>query len=183
MRSMKRIALLIPILLLACAGGSAGNAESVGAMASDFTFEDINPASVTFGKKITLSDAYAEDGVLVNFLASWCGYCWKELPILQKMADAGEVKVLGMAADEYGEPPDLVMSMVARKKLTLPILWVGAEAALELEKRYAYQTLPATYLIRSDGSIAKLVEGAVTPERLREEIARAFQGIEETVSR
>ncbi len=167
---MKRTAPVLPLLLFL-----AVTTAPAGERATDFTFEDINPASATYGQKITLSEQYARDGVLVNFLASWCNYCWKELPILQELADAGEVKVLGMAADEYGAGPDLVMSMVARKELTLPILWVDVEEAKELEKRYAYQTLPATYLIRPDGTIAKLLEGAVPPERLYEEIARAFQ--------
>lgn len=166
---MKRIALVPTLAFLAATAVIAAD------KATDFTFKDINPASATYGQEITLSDAYAEGGVLVNFLASWCGFCWTELPVLQELVDAGEVNVLGMAADEYGAGPDLVMSMVARKELTLPILWVDIEEARELEKRYAYQTLPATYFIRTDGTIAKLLEGAVTPERLYEEIARVFQ--------
>ncbi|NIM00716.1 MAG: redoxin domain-containing protein [Acidobacteria bacterium] len=148
-------------------------------LASDFTFEDINPASTTFGEKITLSEEYAEGGVLVNFLASWCNPCWQELPILQEMVDAGKVKVIGMAADEYGAGPEGVLTMVARKELTLPILWVDVEAAKELEKRYTYQTLPSTYIIRSDGTIAGLLAGAVSPERLHAEVARAFDSASE----
>ena len=167
---MKRTAPVL-LLLLFLAVTSAPAAEK----ATDFTFTDINPASATYWQKITLSEQYPGDGVLVNFLASWCTYCWTELPLLQELVDAGEVKVLGMAADEYGAGPDLVMSMVARKELTLPILWVNVEQAQELEKRYAYQFLPATYLIRADGTIAEMLEGAVAPERLYEEIARAFR--------
>ena len=44
-----------------------------------------------------------------------------------------------------------------------------------MEKRYTYQTLPATYLIRSDGTIAKILTGEVKPEQLRKEVARAFE--------
>ena len=149
-------------------------ATHAGEKASDFTFEDINPASATFGKKITLSEQYPKQGVLVSFLASWCDPCWKELPILQDMVDAGKVKVLGMAADEYGAGPEGVLAMVARKELTLPILWVEAEQATELEKRYTYQTLPSTYIIRPDGTIANVLAGTVSPERLHEEVTRAF---------
>ncbi|MEE8411092.1 MAG: TlpA disulfide reductase family protein [Acidobacteriota bacterium] len=167
---MKRAARVLLLLLFL-----AATTALAGEKATDFTFEDINPASATYGQKITLSEQYAGDGVLVNFLASWCTYCWEELPLLQELVDAGEVKVLGMVADEYGAGPDLVLSMVARKELTLPILWVDVEQAQELEKRYAYQFLPATYLIRADGTITEMLEGAVSPERLYEEIARAFR--------
>jgi len=168
---MKRIALVLTIALLAATAVTAGE------KAADVTFKDISAASATYGQEITLSDVYAEGGVLVNFLASWCGVCWSELPVLQELVDVGKVTVLGMAADEYGAGPELVMSMVTRKDLTLPILCVGVEEAKELEKRYTYQTLPATYFIRTDGTIAKLLQGAVTSERLHEEIARAFQSI------
>ena len=161
------------LVLLAVPAANAGE-ELTGQTASDFTFEDINPASKTYGKKITLSEAYAGGGVLVNFLASWCGYCWKELPVLQEMADAGEVRVLGMAADEYGAPAEILMGLIEQRGFTLPILWVEEEQARELEKRYTYQTLPATYLIEPDGTIAQVLTGAVKPERLREEVARVL---------
>lgn len=166
---MKRSALLLAILLLAAGIVSADE------KASDFSFEDVNPASATYGKKIRLSEAYAEGGVVVNFLASWCGYCWRELPLLQEMADSGEARVLGMAADEYGAAQEILMGMIAQRELTLPILWVTPAEAAELEKRYTYQTLPATYLIRSDGTIAKILTGEVKPEQLRKEVARAFE--------
>ena len=170
---MKLIASVLTILLLMAPAAVAGK-ELTGQKASDFTFEDINPASETYGQKITLSEAWAGDGVLVNFLASWCGYCWKELPILQQMADAGEVRVLGMAADEYGAPAEILMALIAQRGLTLPILWVEPEQAAELEKRYTYQTLPATYLIDSQGTIARVLTGSVSPERLRSEVSEAL---------
>lgn len=169
MDSMRPLARMLCLSLLL-----AGALASADETASDFTFKDINPASATYGKAITLSEAYAENGVVVNFLASWCGYCWQELPVLQELADTGKAKVLGMAADEYGAPAEILMDLIARKGLTLPILWVPPDAAVELEKRYTYESLPATYVVRSDGTIAKILSGALKPERLREEVTRAL---------
>ena len=166
---MKRFAIAVAVLLVLSSVVVVAEEK-----AADFTFEDINPASPTHGQEITLSEQYAEEGVLVNFLASWCNPCWRELPILQAMADAGDVKVLGMAADEYGAGPEGVLILAERTGLTLPILWVDVEQAVELEKRYAYQILPSIYLIRPDGTIASMIEGAASPERIHEEIARAF---------
>jgi len=167
---MKRIVPILTILALLAAPAAVAGKELTGSKATDFTFKDINPASETYGEEITLSETYAEGGVLVNFLASWCGYCWEELPVLQEMADAGEVRVLGMAADEYGAPAEILMRQIEHRELTLPILWVEPEQAEELEKRYTYQTLPATYVIESDGTIARVYTGVVEPERLRKEI-------------
>ena len=165
MRHIAHVVLLLAFLAVPLTAGEK---------ASDFTFEDINPASETFGEKITLSEEYPEEGVVISFVASWCDPCWKELPILQGMVFAGHIKALAIAADEYGAGPERVLHMVARKKLTLPVLWVDVEESKELEKRYTYQMLPSTYVIRSDGSVGALLEGAVPPERLQREIARAL---------
>ena len=167
---MKRIVYALTLVLLLTVPMTLA-----GEKAADFTFEDINPASATFGQKITLSEQYPKDGVVLSFVASWCDPCWQELPILQGMVIAGHVKVLGIAADEYGAGPERVLNMVARKKLTLPILWVDVEQSKELEKLYTYQILPSTYIIRSDGTIGGLLEGALPPERLQREIARAIR--------
>ena len=161
---------LLPLLLILLAPFTAAEDRK----AVDFTFEDINPASSTHGQKISLSDVYGDRGVVLNFLASWCGYCWEELPYLQAISAQGEATVIGVAADEYGAPPSLVLSLVERAELTIPILWVDEETAKALETDCAHQMLPATYLIDAEGMIVKLLEGAVKPERLREEIARAL---------
>ena len=88
------------------------------------------------------------------------------------MSAAGEANVVGVAADEYGAPPELVLSLVKRAELTIPILWVDEQTAKALEADYAHQMLPATYLIDAEGMIVKLLEGAVEPEQLRSEIAQ-----------
>ena len=74
---MKRIAYALALVLLLTVPMTPA-----GEKAADFTFEDINPASATFGQKITLSEQYPERGVLVSFVASWRDPCWQELPIL-----------------------------------------------------------------------------------------------------
>ena len=169
MRNVKTITIL-SLLFLAATQSFADERKAV-----DFTFKDINPASATHGEEVTLSESYADGGVVLNFLASWCGYCWKELPHLQKMSAAGEAKVVGVAADEYGAPAEMVLSLVESHELTIPILWVDVETAKAPELDYSHQMLPATYLIDGEGTIVKMLEGAVKPEQLRDEVTRAFK--------
>ena len=167
------------VLLLAVTAVPAGEAMPAAEAvrhAQDFTFEDINPASPTHGDTLTLSELWADEGLVLNFLASWCGYCWKELPHLQKMQDAGEARVFGMAADEYGEPRGLLLSMVERAKLTIPILWVPEERVAWLEQHYDHRMLPATYVIDRSGEIRRVMQGALPAEAIREEIARGLGG-------
>lgn len=175
MRSMsgKPAHAVVPFLctLLLLGSSLAGDAP---APARDFTFEDINPASPTHGQRLTLSELYADKGLVLNFMASWCGPCWTEAPHLQKLYAAGEAPVVGMAADEYGAPLEIFLDRAARFELTMPILFVPPEATAELERYYDHEMLPATYLIDSDGGILLVLQGAVPSDRLRAEIRQGL---------
>ena len=161
------------LLLLGTSLAGDAPAEATEA-AFDFTFEDVNPGSPTHGQRLTLSKLYADKGVVLSFMASWCGPCWTEAPHLQGLHATGEAPVVGMAADEYGAPLEIFLDRAAHFELTMPILFVPAEATDELEQHYDHQILPATYLIDSDGGIRRVLQGAVPAERLRAEIRKGL---------
>jgi thiol-disulfide isomerase/thioredoxin len=142
--------------------------------AHDFAFEDINPASSTHGRKLTLSDLYVDRGLVLQFVASWCKPCRDELPHLQELHDDGGTPVLLVAADEYGHTEG-VMIVAERSKLTAPILFVPIEPARELELHYDHEILPATYLIGRDGMIREVHEGAWSKQRLTAAIERQLR--------
>lgn len=176
---MKKPALFVLCALLATTAPAAAG-ESVpqddGLLrATDFAYEDINPASATFGEKLRLSDVYAEKGVVLNFLASWCGYCWKEIVYLEQMHKDGTV-VVGVAADEHPAPPEIVLSLVARAEATIPILWVPEDDVPAMERAYGHGMLPATYLIDDEGRIRQLLQGSVSRETLLGAVDRHLRG-------
>ena len=53
--------------------------------------------------------------VLVNFWASWCGACKQELPWLQRLADQGDVTVIGVTRDRY---PKYALGSLAKANAT-----------------------------------------------------------------
>ena len=59
------------------AADSLGNIVKVGDMAPDFT------CTLTDGKQVTLSDLKGKV-VMLQFTASWCGVCRKEMPFIEK---------------------------------------------------------------------------------------------------
>ena len=84
---MRRAAIL-SLLILTSVPAFAEDRTAPGAgtrRARDFVYEDVNPNSPTHGQSLSLSKLYSERGVVLNFIASWGGYCWKELPELQEL--------------------------------------------------------------------------------------------------
>ena len=67
-----------------------------GSKALDFTLNSVD------GKAITLSEHYAKGFVLLDFWASWCGPCIKEIPELQQLHSlhSDRLQVISISVDE-----------------------------------------------------------------------------------
>lgn len=72
------------------------NSGIVGSKALDFTLNSVD------GKAITLSEHYAKGFVLLDFWASWCGPCIKEIPELQQLHSlhSDRLQVISISVDE-----------------------------------------------------------------------------------
>jgi len=130
-------------------GKSQGQVEQK-AVAADFALGDIN------GKAVKLSD-YKEKIVVLNFWATWCEYCVKEMPDIDKvnteLLKRGDTVVLGI---DEGESADVVKKFISDNKLSLPILMDGSQ---QVANDYDINGLPTTYIINKDGTIADKIEG------------------------
>ncbi len=143
-------------------------------LAQDFTFKDINPASSTHGDALTLSELYADGGVVLQFVASWCGPCREELPHLQELYAADRAPIVLVAADEYGFTEGILI-VAERARLTTPLLFVPKEQAAALGQHYDHELLPTTYLIGEQGMILERHEGAWSKSRLVAAIERQLE--------
>jgi peroxiredoxin len=108
------------------------------------------------GSRVALAD-YAGRLVVVNFWATWCKPCLKELPALDALArDLGErgLTVLTVNVDRGRRAK--VNRFAERLGLTVPVL-LDRDGTV----RYAYRVrvLPATQLIGRDGHIRGRVLG------------------------
>jgi thiol-disulfide isomerase/thioredoxin len=98
-----RIHLVVVALLVVAAftpaNSLAAHRAQVGEQVADFTFTDFA------GKQHRLSD-YSGRYVLLDFWATWCGPCVKEVPVLKRATELYQdrgLQVVGMNSDEKVE--------------------------------------------------------------------------------
>jgi len=97
---------------------------------------------------IALAD-YAGKVVLINFWATWCGPCVKELPDLSALAQRYEAQglvVIGVNVDRGRPKP--VRKFISKNHLVLP---VALDPKGSVRQQYEVIALPTTYLIGRDG--------------------------------
>src|SRR5262245_3438426 len=172
LRSSRCLVLAVVLVLEACSGQQAAGPATV---AADFELPDINPASASYGKNVRLSGLWKDQGIVVNFMASWCMPCRVELPALQAIHASGDARIVCVAADEQAGTGDL-LAMVSSAGLTLPVLYAPPDRAAELNQAYTHDVLPSTYLIGADGGIRQLISGARPEAAFREAITSSLAG-------
>lgn len=107
---------------------------------------------------------------IVNFWATWCGPCLKEMPELSALDAMREhIVVVGLAYEET--TPDDLAAFMREHPVAYPIALVDVyDPPKDFE---APRGLPMTYLIAPDGTVAKKYLGPVTARMIEEDIARA----------
>jgi thiol-disulfide isomerase/thioredoxin len=161
------IALILVCVVSAGAGFGAWRWHQASAAAKaaerrpDFAFKDLD------GKPHALSEW---DGklVLLNFWATWCAPCLKEIPLLveaQSLHAARGLQIVGVAVDEV-EP---VRSFAQRLKINYPLLAGGPEVYDAMRELGAeLEALPFSVLIAPDGRIVARASGDLSAEELKE---------------
>jgi cytochrome oxidase Cu insertion factor (SCO1/SenC/PrrC family) len=109
------------------------------------------------GQKKTLRD-FSSKLTLVSFFYPRCPYCNVELPEIQKIYD--RLKDRGLSAVWINILPEenhLIAGWQAEKKLTVPVL-IGASQE-SLQRDYAIDATPASYLLDQNGRVILYLEG------------------------
>lgn len=128
-------------------------------MAPDFTVYDAE------GNAVSLSD-FAGKPVVINFWATWCGYCVQEMPAFEKAyAEYGDEVIFMMinVTDGQNETKEEAMSFIVKSGYTFPVYY---DAALSATYAYGAYSLPATGFITESGVFAGGQTGAMSEESL-----------------
>lgn len=114
--------------------------------------------------------------VLVDYWATWCPACRRELPELQKLYaryqhDPGVV-FWAIDVQQNGETPEKASAFFQKFNYTLPMAIDTGNSAGRLSKQFAFEGFPALILVDRSGQVRLVHIGYDGSERLRENLSK-----------
>ena len=143
-------------------GPVKANADLSGKDAADFKLSSLD------GKEFSLQ-ALRGQVVLLDFWATWCGPCRKDLPALEKIYGEFRDRGLVMVGMNAGEDKETVSKFLAANRLSYPI---ALAAGMEILQNYSVTAFPTLVLIDRDGKIVLYHVGSGSEVELREALGK-----------
>lgn len=162
------IAAVFMVFVLLVPRGGAQTTLVIDQPAPDFTLESVD------GGQVRLSDLKGKP-VIINFWASWCGPCRKEMPdfqaVYEQYKDAG-LQVYGI---NVGESKVAVRDFRETVGAKFPVLLDTHE---EAQNAYKILPLPATFFVDSGGKIRAIYQYQMSRSQMEAEVLRLLGNTE-----
>ena len=107
---------------------------------------------------MTSFTAYRDVPLIVNFWATWCEPCRREMPSLEKLSTSFNPKDLLVVGISVDNDRNLAREFSLRYKLSLTMLSDSDQAISNGVLRIP--AFPITYLLKRDHTIARIIVGA-----------------------
>ena len=162
------------ILVIAAVGVALSTEDNLGKVpgtikltgeAKTFNLEDVRA-----GRPPVSLEGLRGKPVVLNFFASWCGPCIREMPALQAMAERyrGRVHFVGVT---FNDRREAAKDVLERTGVDYPAAF---DASSDLAVDYAVRVMPTTYFISADGHLVERKDGEISEVQLRAVIDRLW---------
>jgi thiol-disulfide isomerase/thioredoxin len=161
---MKGLLCSFLVLLSGCGvGEKETEVVAVGSLAPDFTLRSLDGATVT-------GQSLKGQAVVLNFWATWCGPCLKEIPDLKQVASETGAKVIGIALDEDGVKA--VKPFVLQHGINYTVL-LGNQEVFE---QFHGMGIPYTLVLDGERRVIRIYRGTTTREALEQDLKTINRG-------
>ena len=147
---MKRLLTVGVLGLLLMSGAYAAGFESRAAtLAPELKAQDLAGVSKTLAE-------YRGKVVVLNFWASWCPPCLREMPSMERLKQKMAGRPLEIVALDSAETAEEVKAFVSRMKLSFPIL---LDPDGSNTRRWKVFALPTSFLLDAQGRVRYVLTG------------------------
>jgi cytochrome c biogenesis protein CcmG/thiol:disulfide interchange protein DsbE len=139
--------IFVSLFLLTISGGPVLANEGGDELMPEFSLPTVSDGT------IISSDDFKGKVLLVNFFATWCPPCIKEIPILvdlQKSYEGKDFSVIGFSVDKE-ENKQLLKKLMAKTGVNYPVVLTDQN----FKKEFGAGFLPVSFLIDRDGMKVK----------------------------
>ncbi len=124
-------------------------------IAPDFELESLD------GTTIKLSEM-RDKNVIINFWATWCGYCVIEMPDLQKLQETYKDDLLILTVN-VGESKEVVQKFMEENKLNLNVV---LDKDMAVANNYGIRSYPTTIAVNKKGEAVRGYVGMLSYEQM-----------------
>ena len=171
MRKMISLLIMITVLTVGCSdtGVNEQNQDSNtqqeeaqtnsnAIIAPDFELESID------GTTIKLSNL-KDKNVIINFWATWCGFCVTEMPDLQMLQETYKNEDLLILTVNVGETKEQVQKFMEDNNLELAAV---LDKDMEVSNMYGVRSFPTTIAVNKKGEAVRGYVGMLTYEQMEQ---------------
>ncbi len=152
--------LTIALLLASCYGGPSNPDIRIGKAIPSFELAALDGGEIS-------SESYLGKPVVLNFWATWCHPCLKEIPTLKAIDKDSPAEVVTIAIDVEGE--DIVRPFVEKHGIDYTVL-IGDAGVIQ---RYNGTGIPYTLVLDSALRIVNVHHGYVSLRSIERDLRRA----------
>ena len=139
----------------------SNRSELIGMAAPNTTLRDLSGNTFQLEK-------FRGKPLVVNFWATWCGPCIKEMPMLDRAHRQGTINVVAIASDDAAE----VRAFKTKHKLNLTVV-LEADAGGIYGLLQAPDTIPYSVFFDREGKVTAIKHGMMSQTEFDVEVSKA----------